>query len=68
MGWLIVYMIGFVASMIVAGTVWDEGKKTLGARVGLASPVWPVTLVFGMYVLIVFLWKHTELDTRKDRT
>jgi hypothetical protein len=61
------YLIGFMASIIVAGTVWEDGNKQLGARIGLLTPVWPVTLVYGVYLLIGFLWKHAELELRKDR-
>jgi hypothetical protein len=56
-----------MASIIVAGTVWEDGNKQLGARIGLLTPVWPVTLVYGVYLLVGFLWKHAELELRKDR-
>jgi hypothetical protein len=63
-----VYGFGFVASAILAGVLWDDGKEQLAARIGLMTPVWPVTLAYGLYVLVGFLWKHAELELRKDRT
>lgn len=66
-GFIIFYAIGFVVSIVVAGIVWEDGNKTLGARIGLLTPVWPLTLVYGVVVLTMFLWKHAGLELRKDR-
>lgn len=62
-----VYIVGFFLNIIVAGTVYDEGKKELGARLGLLTPVWPLTLAYGLYVLVGFLWQKSGWNMRKDR-
>ncbi len=66
--WIGAYVVGFFVNIMAAGVIWDEyDNKEMGARIGLLSPVWPLSLVFGLSVLAVFLWKHAGLETRKDR-
>lgn len=62
-----IYVFGIIASVIVAGANWDDGNKKLGARIGLLTPVWPVTAAIGLVMLAKLLWNHAGLEElRKD--
>jgi len=57
---IVIYIIGFIINAVVAFGIADiNGDKQLAARVGLLSPVWPVTLAYGLYLLVRWLWKES---------
>lgn len=64
---ILLYTAGFLLNIVAAGTIYDEGDKKLGARIGLMSPLWPLTLIFGGYRLVKLLWEKAEfeIDLRK---
>ena len=56
---IIVYIFLFLASGIIAGLVYEDGNKQLGARMALLMPVWPLMAVYGLVVLVRHLWKRS---------
>lgn len=64
-GFVVLYIFGIVINIVAAGTVYEDHDEKLGARLGLMTPVWPLTAVYGLYMLARFLWDKAEIDLGK---
>ena len=67
--WLIVYVVltAVFAFVCLAWAMADMADRRMLARLVIFAPGWPLLALYGLYRLVVWLWRTADLTpTRED--